>query len=176
MKIKRNMEDKNMGNNEMAEDKLYDITRSGLKGGEGYWDENMNLATLCLNLWEDVKLENEIKKRKIIKCMPDDAAFENDVLISKYSYLALSVLLKSFIILFGKNNKEIMISTTIKGITIAGLNISNKDIDGLCSVKADKYYIVRNELGIAIAYLKQSEINIKIINDVIDNVMLIQFK
>ena len=123
----------------------------------------INLATMCLNLYES--LESRVTDKTLkIKCLPSDDAFEQNITISDYMYSALDVLFLEFVSIFGSSNTEIIFSTNRNSISVKGINVLHKDLEELCKEDDRKYLIAGNKLGVSMAYLKLCDINIMVLD------------
>lgn len=122
--------------------------------------DKVNLATLCLNLYEEI--EDCFKNCGYsIKPMPKDEAFNREIVIGEYIYCALQTIVKEMIRVFGKQNNEITISTYQAGIVILGLEIPNKELAELCLAEGNKFFIQQSRLGLALAFLKLEQVKIE---------------
>lgn len=114
----------------------------------------MNLATLCLRLFEKLE-EHYTDNSYFLKPMPKDEAFEKEITIGEDTFHILYVAICGMIDTFRKRNDEIVISTYRMGIIIDGLEVASQDLYDLCSIKNNRFLIQRSRLGIALAFLKQ---------------------
>ena len=120
----------------------------------------INLATLCLRLYEEME-EHYAGSSFQLKPMPKDEAFEKEIEIGEDIYRALYAAMCGMIDTFHKENDEIAVSTYQMGIAIAGLEVACKDLYDLCSIENGKYLIQRSRLGITLAFLKQEQVRIE---------------
>lgn len=119
--------------------------------------DNVNLATLCLNLYEGI--EDCLGGGSYsVKPMPKDEAFNREIVIGEYIYCALQTIVREMIRAFGKQNNEITISTFRAGIVILGLEISNKELTDLCLSDGSRFFIQQSRLGLAFLKLEQVKI------------------
>ena len=123
-------------------------------------NKEINLATLCLRLCEEIE-EHYAGSGYELKPMPKDEAFEKEILIREDIYHALYAAVCGLIDAFHKSSNEIVVSTYRMGIIIIGLKIAGDDLFDLCAVENDKYSIQRSRLGITAAFLKQEQVEIK---------------
>lgn len=119
-----------------------------------------NLATLCLNLYDDIK--KNYSGSCTIKPMPRDEAFEKELDIKGGgAYCALCTAICELLESFHKDNDEIILSTYQSGIMIQGLKVSSNDLSDLCMIESGKYLIQDNKLGLALAFLKMEQVEIE---------------
>lgn len=180
-----------MGYNKITDERLDEIIKSALKDTADHLDVSerlkekidkeivnrkykqnlgcfeqkrpINLATMCLNLYES--LESRVTDKALkIKCLPSDDAFEQNITISDYMYSALDVLILELVSIFGSSNTEIIFSTNRNSISVKGINVLHKDLEELCKEDDRKYLIAGNKLGVSMAYLKLCDINIMVLD------------
>lgn len=119
--------------------------------------DKVNLATLCLNLYEGIEdcFKNDGYS---VKPMPKDEAFNREIVIGEYIYCALQTIVKEMIRVFGKQNNEVTISTYQEGIVIQGLEVPNQELAELCLSEGNKFFIQQSRLGLAFLKLEQVKI------------------
>ena len=122
--------------------------------------DKVNLATLCLNLYEGME-DCFAGCSYSVKPMPKDEAFNREIVIGEYIYCALQTIVREMIRVFGKQNNEITISTYRAGIVILGLEISNKELTDLCLSDGSKFIIQQSRLGLALAFLKLEQVKVE---------------
>lgn len=119
-----------------------------------------NLATLCLNLYEDI--ESHFPKGTIsVHGKPKGNSFEKDIQITDAMYCALYYVIYALIEQFHTVSNEVTISTFQTGFEIVGLNISDQDLTEICSTTSDKFLIQKDLLGLALAFLEIKQIRIE---------------
>ena len=191
LEIEKNKKENKMGYNKITDERLDEIIKSVLKDtvdhldvserlkekidkeivnrkykqNLGYFEQNItiNLATMCLNLYES--LESRVTDKALkIKCLPSDDAFEQNITISNYMYSALDVLILELVSIFGSANTEIIFCTNRNSISVKGINVLHKDLEELFKEDDRKYLIAGNRLGVTMAYLNLCDINIMVLD------------
>lgn len=123
-------------------------------------NQKTNLATLCLNLYEDI--ESYYSKDTIsVQGKPRGNSFEKDIQITDAVYCALYYVICALIEKFHAVSNEVTIATFQTGIEIVGLNISDQDLTEICSMTFDKILIQKNLLGLALAFLEIKQMKIE---------------
>ena len=135
-------------------------------------NQEMNLATLCLRLCEEMG-DYFADSGYRIKPMPKDEAFEKAVAIGEDGYRALYTAVCGMFDTSHGRNGEIVVSTYQTGIVITGLEIADKDLYNLCSIENGKYLIQRSRLGIALAFLRQEQVKIERVYGEKDGIMFV---
>ena len=119
-----------------------------------------NLATLCLNLYEDI--ESHYPQGTIsVHGKPRGNSFEKDIQITDAMYYALYYVICALIEQFHTVSNEVTIATFQTGLEIVGLNISDQDLTEICSTTSDKILIQKDLLGLALAFLEIKQIKIE---------------
>lgn len=122
--------------------------------------DKVNLATLCINLYEGIEDCFEDCSYSV-KPMPKEEAFNKEIVIGEYIYCALQTIVSEMIRVFGKQNNEITISTYQVGIVILGLEISDKELTDLCLADGSRFFIQQSRLGLAMAFLKLEQVKME---------------
>ncbi len=123
-------------------------------------NQKTNLATLCLNLYEDI--ESHFPQGTIsVHGKPRGNSFEKDIQITDAMYCALYYVIYALIEQYHTESNEVTITTFQTGFEIVGLNISDQDLKEICSTTSDKIIIQNDPLGLALAFLEIIQIRIE---------------
>lgn len=120
----------------------------------------VNLATICLNLYEDMERKNKVGQRRV-KPLPKDNAFVKEVILKEYIYHALYTAICELIAHYYNDGKRVVISTYQMGILILGLDVSYGELLEVCREESDKLQVQKSRLGLALAFLRLEQVEIE---------------
>ena len=120
----------------------------------------VNLATLCLNLYEDIERKHGAGQCRI-KPLPNDNAFDKEVVLKEYIYHALYTAICELIGNYYTNRGQVVVSTYQTGILVLGLDISYDKLMEVCKEESNKLQIQKSRLGLALAFLKLEQVKIE---------------
>lgn len=135
----------------------------------------LNLATVCLDLFENI--EKRVDKKEIhIQCVPGDDAFDRKIVINNHVIQILEIILFELLSEFTVAEQKVMLSTKENFITVSEIYSVLEYLNGLCNEKDGKFVIDKNENALALAYLKLNGCYIKEVNEEGKNMILIGFE
>ena len=120
----------------------------------------VNLATVCLNLYEDIEGKHWDSQHRI-KPLPRDNAFVKEVVLKKYIYHALYTAICELIGNYYNDSKQVVVSTYQTGILVLGLDVSYGELLEVCREESDKLQIQKSRLGLALAFLRLEQVKIE---------------
>lgn len=120
----------------------------------------VNLATLCLNLYEDIERKQGVGQRWI-KPLPKDNSFVEEVVLKEYIYHALYTAICELIGNYCNDGKQAVVSTYQTGILLLGLDVSYGELMEVCKEESNKLQIQKSRLGLALAFLRLEQVKIE---------------
>lgn len=105
----------------------------------------VNLATLCLNLYEDIERKQGAGQRRI-KPLPKDNAFDKEVVLKEYIYHALYTAICELMEVCKEESNKLQIQKSRLGLALAFLRLGQ--------VKIEQFYEGNGE-GIGFALLNR---------------------
>ena len=120
----------------------------------------VNLAILCLNLYEDMERKQGIAQCRI-KPLPKDNAFDKEVVLKEYIYHALYTAICELIGNYYNEDEQVVVSTYQTGILVLGLDISYGELMEVCKEESNKLQIQKSRLGLALAFLRLEQVKIE---------------
>lgn len=128
--------------------------------GNESMEGTVNLATVCLNLYEDMEGKHWDRQRRI-KPLPRDNAFLKEVALKKYIYHALYTAICELIGNYYNDSEQVVVSTYQTGILVLGLDVSYGELLEVCREESDKLQIQKSRLGLALAFLRLEQVKIE---------------
>ncbi len=120
----------------------------------------VNLATLCLNLYEDIERKHGAGQRRI-KPLPKDNAFDKEVVLKEYIYHALYTAICELIENYCNEGEQAVVSTYQTGILVLGLDVSYGELMEVCKEESNKLQIQKSRLGLEMAFLRLEQVKLE---------------
>ena len=120
----------------------------------------VNLATLCLNLYEDIERKHGAGQCRI-KPLPNDNAFDKEVVLKEYIYHALYTVICELIENYCNEDEQAVVSTYQTGIWVLGLDVSYGELMEVCKEESNKLQIQKSHLGLAMAFLRLEQVKLE---------------